>query len=102
GELVQLDGSFHEWLQEERGRRGVDDATSTVSCQFSLGHDDPNFFFAMVKPQPGDTSKWYDMEETGLCLLPRNGLCYLLPVQHTGPEVLPRSALCRPRRPNPF
>jgi transposase len=39
GELVQLDGSFHEWL-EERGRRGclmhmVDDATSTVSCQFS-------------------------------------------------------------------
>jgi len=39
GELVQLDGSFHEWL-EERGRRGclmhmVDDATGTVSCQFS-------------------------------------------------------------------
>jgi len=39
GELVQLDGSFHEWL-EERGRRGclmhmVGDATSTVSCQFS-------------------------------------------------------------------
>jgi transposase len=39
GELVQLDGSFHGWL-EERGRRGclmhmVDDATSTVSCQFS-------------------------------------------------------------------
>ena len=39
GELVQLDGSFHEWL-EERGRRGclmhmVDDASSTVSCQFS-------------------------------------------------------------------
>jgi transposase len=39
GELVQLDGSFHEWL-EERGRRGclmhmVDDATSTVTCQFS-------------------------------------------------------------------
>ena len=34
GELVQMDGSFHEWL-EERGRRGclmhmVDDATSTV------------------------------------------------------------------------
>jgi transposase len=39
GELVQLDGSFHDWL-EERGGRGclmhmVDDATSTVSCQFS-------------------------------------------------------------------
>ena len=39
GELVQLDGSFHEWL-EERGPRGclmhmVDDATSTASGQFS-------------------------------------------------------------------
>ena len=39
GELVQLDGSFHEWL-EERGRRGclmhmVNSTTSTVSCQFS-------------------------------------------------------------------
>src|SRR2546428_3968182 len=39
GELVQLDGSFHDWL-EERGGRGclmhmVDDASSTVSCHFS-------------------------------------------------------------------
>jgi len=39
GELVQLDGSFHAWL-EERGQRGclmhmVDDATSTVQCLFS-------------------------------------------------------------------
>jgi len=39
GELVQLDGSFHEWL-EERGPRGclmhmVDDATSTVLGRFS-------------------------------------------------------------------
>ncbi|HEV2715830.1 MAG TPA: ISNCY family transposase [Terriglobales bacterium] len=39
GELVQLDGSFHDWL-EERGPRGclmhmVDDASSTVHCQFS-------------------------------------------------------------------
>ncbi len=39
GELVQLDGSFHEWL-EERGQRGclmhmVDDASSTMLCQFS-------------------------------------------------------------------
>jgi transposase len=38
GELVQLDGSFHNWL-EERGERGclmhmVDDASSTVHCQF--------------------------------------------------------------------
>lgn len=37
GELVQLDGSFHEWL-EERGPRGclmnlVDDATSTTLCR---------------------------------------------------------------------
>jgi hypothetical protein len=39
GELVQLDGSFHEWL-EERGERGclmhmVDDATTTVLGRFS-------------------------------------------------------------------
>jgi hypothetical protein len=39
GELVQLDGSFHDWL-EERGQRGclmhmVDDASSNVLCQFS-------------------------------------------------------------------
>ncbi len=39
GELVQLDGSFHEWL-EERGPRGclmhmVDDATSTGLGRFS-------------------------------------------------------------------
>ena len=39
GELVQLDGSFHEWL-EERGPRGclmhmVDDATSTALGSFS-------------------------------------------------------------------
>jgi transposase len=37
GELVQLDGSFHEWF-EERGPRGclmnmVDDATSTTLCR---------------------------------------------------------------------
>jgi hypothetical protein len=37
--LVQLDGSFHEWL-EERGERGclmhmVDDASSTMRCQFA-------------------------------------------------------------------
>jgi hypothetical protein len=37
GELVQLDGSFHDWL-EERGPRGclmdmVDDATSTVEAR---------------------------------------------------------------------
>jgi hypothetical protein len=37
GELVQLDGSFHEWL-EGRGPRGclmnlVDDATGTVLCR---------------------------------------------------------------------
>ena len=41
GELVQLDGSFHQWL-EGRGPRGclmhmVDDATGTVLCQFSAG-----------------------------------------------------------------
>jgi transposase len=39
GELVQLDGSFHEWL-EERGPRGclmhmVDDATTTVLGRFA-------------------------------------------------------------------
>ncbi len=39
GELVQLDGSFHGWL-EDRGPRGclmhrVDDATSTVLGEFS-------------------------------------------------------------------
>ncbi len=39
GELVQLDGSFHQWL-EERGPRGclmhmVDDATSTVLGRFT-------------------------------------------------------------------
>ena len=38
GELVQLDGSFHDWL-EERGQRGclmhmADDATSTVLARF--------------------------------------------------------------------
>ena len=38
GELVQMDGSFHLWL-EERGERGclmhmVDDATSTAEAQF--------------------------------------------------------------------
>lgn len=38
GELVQLDGSFHDWL-EERGERGclmhmVDDATSTAEGRF--------------------------------------------------------------------
>lgn len=37
GELVQMDGSFHEWL-EQRGPRGclmnlVDDATSTTLCR---------------------------------------------------------------------
>jgi hypothetical protein len=37
GELVQMDGSFHEWL-EKRGPRGclmnlVDDATSTTLCR---------------------------------------------------------------------
>ena len=39
GELVQMDGSFHDWL-EDRGGRGclmhmVDDATSTVLCSFT-------------------------------------------------------------------
>lgn len=39
GELLQLDGSFHRWL-EERAEEGclmhmVDDATGTVHCQFA-------------------------------------------------------------------
>jgi transposase len=39
GELVQLDGSFHHWL-EDRGEKGcfmhmVDDATSVMQAQFS-------------------------------------------------------------------
>ena len=39
GELLQLDGSFHDWL-EERGPRGclmnlVDDASGTALCLFS-------------------------------------------------------------------
>ena len=39
GELVQMDGSFHEWL-EDRAERGclmhmVDDATSTAEARFS-------------------------------------------------------------------
>ena len=39
GELLQLDGSFHRWL-EERADQGclmhmVDDATGTVHCQFA-------------------------------------------------------------------
>src|SRR5437667_970427 len=41
GELVQLDASFHPWL-EDRAAHGclmhmVDDATGTVLCQFSAG-----------------------------------------------------------------
>src|SRR5438552_6803100 len=41
GELVQLDASFHHWL-EDRAANGclmhmVDDATGTVLCQFSAG-----------------------------------------------------------------
>jgi hypothetical protein len=39
GELVQLDGSFHHWLEDRGGEaclmHMVDDATSTVHCQFS-------------------------------------------------------------------
>jgi transposase len=39
GELVQLDGSFHRWLEDRAGEgclmHLVDDATSTVHCQFS-------------------------------------------------------------------
>lgn len=39
GELVQLDGSFHRWLEERAGEgclmHMVDDASSTMHCQFS-------------------------------------------------------------------
>jgi len=39
GELVQLDGSFHRWLEERAGEaclmHMVDDATSTMQAQFS-------------------------------------------------------------------
>ena len=39
GELVQLDGSFHDWLEERAGKgclmQMVDDATNLVYCQFS-------------------------------------------------------------------
>lgn len=39
GELVQLDGSFHDWLEERAGTgclmHMVDDATGTVYCQFA-------------------------------------------------------------------
>lgn len=39
GELVQLDASFHAWLEERAGQgcvmQMVDDATSRVLCQFS-------------------------------------------------------------------
>ena len=39
GELVQLDGSFHRWLEERSGEaclmHMVDDASSTMHCQFS-------------------------------------------------------------------
>ena len=43
GELVQLDGSFHEWL-EERGPRGclmhmVDDATTSAGAVLGRGND---------------------------------------------------------------
>ena len=41
GELVQLDASFHAWLEERAGggclMQMVDDASSTVHCQFSEG-----------------------------------------------------------------
>ena len=41
GELVQLDASFHAWLEERAGAgclmQRVDDASSTVHCQFSEG-----------------------------------------------------------------
>jgi hypothetical protein len=41
GEMVQLDASFHRWL-EERGERGclmhmIDDATGRIELQFSEG-----------------------------------------------------------------
>ena len=39
GELVQLDGSFHRWLEERGGEaclmHMVDDSSGTVHCQFS-------------------------------------------------------------------
>ena len=39
GELVQLDGSFHDWLEERGGEaclmHMIDDATHTVHAQFS-------------------------------------------------------------------
>lgn len=39
GELVQLDGSFHRWLEERAGKaclmHMIDDATNTVQCSFS-------------------------------------------------------------------
>lgn len=39
GELVQLDGSFHRWLEDRAGEgclmHMVDDASSTMHCQFS-------------------------------------------------------------------
>ena len=39
GELLQLDGSFHRWLEDRAGEgclmQLVDDATGTVYCQFS-------------------------------------------------------------------
>jgi len=38
GELVQMDGSFHDWLEKRAGRGSlinmVDDATGTVLCRF--------------------------------------------------------------------
>jgi transposase len=38
GELVQMDGSFHDWLEKRAGRgcliNMVDDATGTVLCRF--------------------------------------------------------------------
>jgi len=38
GELVQMDGSFHDWLEDRAGRgcliNMVDDATGTVLCRF--------------------------------------------------------------------
>ena len=50
GELVQLDGSFHAWL-EERGPEGclmnlVDDATGTTLCQ--LGKQETTWAAANV------------------------------------------------------
>jgi len=41
GELVQMDGSFHDWLEKRAGRGSlinmVDDATGTVLCRFEEG-----------------------------------------------------------------